>query len=225
MKVIKFIFAILLIPFCYTFLRALFDQTVLLTQGEQAYKLLYLLYGIIVYFFVQILFAKPIRTYILGHEITHILAALLYGSKVKSLRITKKGGSVVLSKANTVITLAPYFVPIYTVICFLIYWFIHEIIRYKINARYLIFFVGLTMAFHLSLTYYAIRQGQSDLKREGTLYSIVVVLLFNVIVIWLIFVLLFKIPIKIFFELLWQHTMAIFAFVSKILYNYSSSVK
>ncbi len=38
--------------------------------------------GTLAYFVFEALFQKPMRTYVFGHELTHVLAGLAVGSKV-----------------------------------------------------------------------------------------------------------------------------------------------
>src|SRR5436190_23144549 len=59
---------------------------------------------------------KPMRTYVLGHELTHALWALMMGARVSGLKVRKTGGQVKTSKTNWLITLAPYFFPFYAVL-------------------------------------------------------------------------------------------------------------
>ncbi|MBR4592645.1 MAG: site-2 protease family protein, partial [Elusimicrobiaceae bacterium] len=55
------------------------------------------------------------RPYVLVHEMTHALAALLCGSRVKDFSVKKESGYVKLDKANMFIMLAPYFIPGYVI--------------------------------------------------------------------------------------------------------------
>jgi hypothetical protein len=62
----------------------------------------------------------PVKTYVVAHELTHALWGLLCGARVSHLRVSEGGGSVRLSKSNIVITLAPYFFPLYTILVILL---------------------------------------------------------------------------------------------------------
>ena len=67
----------------------------------------------------SLIFAFLPRTmwlYVLGHEFTHALAAMLAGGKVTAFHVTSKGGHVLTDKVNWWIALSPYFVPIYALI-------------------------------------------------------------------------------------------------------------
>ena len=60
------------------------------------------------------------RTYVFGHELTHALASLAMGGDVLSFKVSKRGGSVSMTKTNFFVALAPYCIPIYTLFIFLL---------------------------------------------------------------------------------------------------------
>ncbi len=53
------------------------------------------------------------KAYVLGHEMSHALAAWAFGAKVSGFRVGHRAGSVMVSRSNAVIALAPYVVPFY----------------------------------------------------------------------------------------------------------------
>jgi hypothetical protein len=138
--------------------------------------------GILSYIVLQAFLYKPMRAYVFGHELTHALAGILSGAKIKKFRVGKESGSVVLSKNNIWITLSPYFIPIYTFIVILVYLIIGWFRDAHLYYSYFLFFMGFTIAFHLALTIYIMRIGQSDLKVYGLFFSYVVILSVNILV-------------------------------------------
>lgn len=56
------------------------------------------------------------KLYVFGHELTHALAAWSVGAKVMGFEVGETGGHVDLSHSNAFIALAPYCVPIYTLL-------------------------------------------------------------------------------------------------------------
>ena len=64
--------------------------------------------GLVIQLLAWFVLPMPVKTYVLGHELTHALWGVLFGAKVSKLRVTAQGGSVTLSKSNVLITLAPY---------------------------------------------------------------------------------------------------------------------
>ena len=124
---------------------------------------------------------RPFRTYVLAHELTHALWAYLTGVKVGRVKVSKSGGSVQLSENNIIITLAPYFFPLYTVILILLYYSLS--IFYDMSGYELLWLtlVGFTWGFHLTFTIAALLQHQSDIREYGRLLSYSLIYLLNVL--------------------------------------------
>ncbi|MEW6040542.1 MAG: hypothetical protein AB1633_03380 [Elusimicrobiota bacterium] len=190
-----FILTLILLPPVYgagkSFFISLFS---LKAAGPGSAEFAYFILGIISFIVFQIIFAKPIRTYVFGHELTHALAGIISGAKVKTFTVKKSSGSVTLSKAGVFITLAPYFLPVYTVFLMIAYFLFYLVFKSQAIASYNIFvyLVGVTLAFHISLTSYAIFQGQTDLRKYGVLFSILFVLLLNIFVLEGVIAVFFK---------------------------------
>jgi hypothetical protein len=119
--------------------------------------------------------------YILAHELSHALAALVSGVKIRKINVGKNGGYVALSATNTFISLAPYFIPFYALASGLIYGlaaFFTDMTPYRP------LFTGIAGFF---LTYHLLNTGeiltgpmQSDLKKAGgALFSVSLVFLLN----------------------------------------------
>src|SRR5258706_1741260 len=62
---------------------------------------------------IYLLLPKPMWVYVFGHELTHALWTWLFGGRVRKFKASSEGGEVVISKNNFLITLAPYFFPVY----------------------------------------------------------------------------------------------------------------
>ncbi len=183
MRFLKFLIAIFLIPLCLGTVAGLISQ--IFSLGGSQY-LVYFLAGFVTYLIVQTLFFAPLRTYILGHELTHALWSLAFGGKVKKIKVFKNKGEVQLTRVNFLITLAPYFFPFYTFLILGIYYsvnFFYNIARFFPS---LIFLIGFSLSFHLALCFYSLREEQPDLKRSGLFFSIVIIWLMNVIILSLI---------------------------------------
>src|SRR5476651_2166923 len=106
---------------------------------------------------IFLLLPKPMWVYVFGHELTHALWTWLFGGRVKKMKVTSKGGHVVISKTNFVIALAPYFFPLYAVIMILAFAIGHLIWDWK---NYFVFFhllIGAAYAFHLTLTFHVLQ--------------------------------------------------------------------
>ncbi len=184
-KWIKFIIGLLLLPVCAGALRALW--LVLRASGSADTIWVPFLGGAACWMVVFILLPKPMWIYVFGHELTHALWTWLFGGEVKKLKVTSKGGHVVISKTNFVIALAPYFFPLYAVIVIGLYslgrwWWSWPLIWFHV-------LIGAAYAFHVSLTFHVLQTRQSDITSQGYLFSAVVIFLGNVCV------LLFGIPL------------------------------
>ncbi len=135
--------------------------------------------GLTGYVLIEALFERPMRTYVFGHELTHALASIAMGGKVHDFKVSEKGGSVSLSKSNFIVALAPYCVPIYTLFALLAYWVLKYVYPFPNMDAVFLILVGATLAFHVSLTLYAVRQEQPDIKKTGTVFSLVFIVLMN----------------------------------------------
>ena len=129
------------------------------------------------------LLPKPMWLYVVGHELTHAIWGLLFGARIKSLRATSKGGQVVLSRSNTVIALAPYFFPFYTTVFAIVMVGIRLVWKHPWLDPLFHFGLGITYAFHATLTLWILRIRQSDITGEGYLLSAAVIWLGNVLMV------------------------------------------
>jgi hypothetical protein len=147
--------------------------------------------GGLCYLVFQALFYRPMLVYVFGHELTHALAGILSGAKIKKFKVNKNSGLVVLNKDNIWITLSPYFFPLYSFIVILIYFSLGWVIDILQIYSYFIFFLGFTIAFHIALTVFIIRIGQPDLKVYGIFFSLIVILSANILTFSLLMILAF----------------------------------
>jgi len=131
---------------------------------------------------------QPVRVYILGHELTHALWAILFGGKAKNLSITPSGGSVKVTKSNVWITLAPYFFPFYTMILIVIFLLVKLFMGAVPYPLVWLFFLGFTWAFHFTFTIQSLWTSQPDIQEYGRLFSYSLIYLLNVagIALWIV---------------------------------------
>ena len=185
MKYLRIFLAVLLVPVVVSFvLEFLNISTDLLARVSVTTVPFWI--GIFSYFIFQIIFEKPLKTYVFGHELTHAIFGLLNGARVKSFKVSASGGSVILTKTGVIVALSPYFVPLYSIIAIAVYFVISRFIDVRPFNLYFLFIVGFTVSFHIALTYYAISRGQSDLKQFGVFFSFLFVVLVNCIILSLI---------------------------------------
>lgn len=184
---IKLAIGVLVIPIAFGISIAFYNNVI--TIKELAGSLKYLLWGVTGYVVLHLLFYRPTYLYVLGHEAVHAGISWIFGGKIKSFKVSEKGGSVATDKTNTVVELGPYFVPIYAIIISAIYFVVAS--SYNINGSIFIFLIGFTLAFHVISTVEVMKIRQPDIMKSGYLFSIVMAYVLNILVISLIFELLF----------------------------------
>jgi len=178
MKIIRNLFALIALPAVAAGAYTL-AKTFLSFAGTGGKEYIPFWIGIFCYGIFQIAFYKPLRTYVFGHELSHAIAGILSGARIKKFNVGKESGSVVLTKDNIWITLAPYFFPIYTVALIIIYVLAGWFVDIRLYYPYFLFFAGLTIAFHVALTVYILSIGQPDLKVYGVFFSYVAMIAVN----------------------------------------------
>ena len=140
--------------------------------------------GLALWLVVYFALPRPMWLYVFGHELTHALAVYLHAGEVYRFHVSKRGGHVITDKTSWFISLSPYFIPLYTV--FLLTLWLVAAFYWPPLARYLTFLyigIGITWGFHLTFTVSMIGEGQQDLKGEGVFFSLVVIVLLNILLI------------------------------------------
>jgi hypothetical protein len=186
-KWIKFIIAVLLLPVCIGTAMALWD--VLRACGGADTTWVPFLAGAACWLVIFLILPKPMWIYVFGHELTHALWTWLFGGQVKKMKVSSSGGHVVISKTNFLITLAPYFFPLYAVMVVAIFAVGHLIWDWRSYFVWFHLLIGAAYAFHVTLTFHTLQTRQSDITSQGYLFSVVIIFLGNV------GVLLFGIPL------------------------------
>jgi len=176
-KAISILLGIALVPFCIGFTWQL-GMTVLEIRYKPDLPYFFVA-GALAYSTLHMLFKKPIMAYVFGHELTHALFAVLFGGSVKSFHASNRGGRVTVTKSNFIITLAPYFFPLYTFIVLLLYGTAVAAGLQRAIAS-LVFLAGATFAFHLVLTAVFLQTEQTDIREYGLIFSFPLIFLFNV---------------------------------------------
>lgn len=177
-RLLKIMFGLTLLPFCAGYTWQFFSMA--FTGPYQRNAPYLFLGGALSYLVIHVLFKKPVFTYVIGHELTHALFALLSGGSVKSIHASSKGGRVIVTKSNFVITLAPYFFPLYTFLVLLLYGAAISADAGGAAINILIFLCGATFSLHLTLTFVFLRTDQSDIKEQGAVFSYPLIYLFNI---------------------------------------------
>jgi hypothetical protein len=176
-----------LLPACWGCTRALIDAVFAGTAGGISVEAVSLLAGLVAFALCWATLPHPVRTYVLGHELTHALWGLLFGACPSDVRVSASGGNVRLTKTNAVIALAPYFFPFYTFVVILVALVMSAFVRPLPFLPLWMFLVGFTWAFHVLFTLQTLTQRQPDIKPYGRLFSWSVIFIVNIalVLLWL----------------------------------------
>lgn len=169
---IKFLRALLglaLLPTCYALARSF--CLVLLNSNAPLVEGSCLLAGIVVFIICWFIFPHPVKAYVFGHELTHVIWGLLFFAKPSKFKVGSKGGSVNLTKTNVLITLAPYFFPFYTFLIIAIALIVELFVEPLPFIPLWLFMIGLTWAFHVFFTFETLCQSQPDIIVYGKMFS------------------------------------------------------
>ena len=187
---LRMLLGLLLLPVCCGMFCALSDMIIRVSGSEGVFSIdsLSLLSGIVVFFLCWCLISKPVKAYVLGHELTHAIWGLVFGAVPSKLRVGKNGGSVMLTKTNIFITLAPYFFPFYTFLVIIIALVTYAFMRPLPCLPLWLFAIGFTWAFHILFTLETLSQRQPDVMEYGRLFSWVFIFIFNLllVIVWLV---------------------------------------
>ncbi len=191
---VKFVVGLFLLAPCYILTAAFFGALTHATARNFWATAEFWFFGLgsILWLIIYFGLPRPLVLYVFGHELTHALVVFLMGGKVSQFRVGRDGGHIVSSKINTWIALAPYFIPIYSVLVIGLYGLaslIFDLTPYQEIADGVLYgLVGLTWAFHATFTLSMIPRGQSDLAYGGTFFSLTVIYLMNVLLLSLLLI-------------------------------------
>ncbi len=186
-KWFKLILGIALLPLCVGATQALIR--VAQTAEDATVVWVPMLAGAACWVIIFAMLPKPMWIYVLGHESTHALWTWLSGGRVKRMKVSSRGGHVAVTKTNFVITLAPYFFPLYAALVFVVFAAGDVAWGWRRFAVWFHLLIGATYAFHVTLTWHVLKTRQSDLTSEGYLFSFAIIWLGNAVV------LLFGLPL------------------------------
>ena len=122
------------------------------------------------------------RPYVFAHEICHALAAWCSGYHVSDINVEEESGQTKVSDVNTFVLLAPYCIPLYAIICTLVFYitnlFWADILNYE---KLFLGLLGFFVTFHLVHTYKSLTETeQSDITLAGGgLFSFVLIAIIN----------------------------------------------
>lgn len=195
-RFVRFVAAVLSFPLVWAFALTFVDSFSLSSgpaEGLFTAEALSLFAGLASFLVVRLLLPDPIRLYVLGHELTHALVGLAFGAKVSNLKVGVKGGSVQLTKSNVWITLAPYFLPFWTMVVVAVALLVRVVMHFAAPGSPMpapwawMFAVGFTWCFHANFTIRSLMQTQPDVQEYGRVFSWTLILLCNIagVLVWI----------------------------------------
>lgn len=177
---------LILLPATAGLSRALFDFLVgLQADGTTLQGVIFFLTGAGIWILVFVFLKRPVRLYILSHELCHLLAAWATGVRGGAMEIHKDGGSVEVDRTTFWIAMAPYLVPFYSLLLILGFSFMPNRTDPLVAWNIMPGLLGLTWSFHLTFTLYAISQPQSDFTSYGRVGSLSIILFVNLLLLTL----------------------------------------
>lgn len=184
MRPMKWLIGLVLLPVVWTVVAGTVRLTATLRPeqlGAHPYAAHGLAIGFALWMIMFFVMPRPMRTYVLGHELTHAFWALLMGARVSRLRVSARGGSVNVSKTNWIITLAPYFFPFYTMVVIAATYVAGFFVDLRPYEPLTLGLVGLTYAFHITFTVAMLLLRQPDIQEHGRLFSYTVIVGLNAV--------------------------------------------
>ncbi|MDF7800652.1 hypothetical protein P4C99_14335 [Pontiellaceae bacterium B1224] len=227
-KFIKMLIGVGLLPLCWAVSLSVYQlyQHSVKATADNPLEVWALPVGFLLWVLLFFLMPRPIRTYVLGHELTHALWALMMGGRIGKMKVGKSGGHVELSKTNFLITLSPYFFPFYTFIIIAVYYLLGFAVNVEPYRLWGLAAVGFTWAFHVTFTISMLSENQPDIQEHGRLFSYSVIYCANVLIIGLWMVMVGSPEITTFGSLIGQETIYAYTFVwNYILIGYEYGVQ
>jgi hypothetical protein len=183
-KWVKFIVALFLLPACVVLSQTFFTSFARATVAERLWageEFWFFSLGALLWLIAFFGLPRPVVLYVFGHELTHALWVWMMGGRVSRFKVGREGGHILTDKNNFLIALAPYFFPLYGVLVIALYGGLSLLVNMQTYGRLLYALIGVTWAFHLTFTCWMIPKNQSDLRDNGTVFSLVLIYLINLV--------------------------------------------
>ena len=193
----RFLAAVLCFPLVWALCRTFVDSFFLVSgpsEGLFSTESIALFSGLVAFLALWPFVPDPVRFYVLGHELTHAVVGLAFGARVSNLKVGEKGGSVQLTKSNVWITLAPYFLPFWTMVVVLLALAVRGVMHFTHPGAPFpapwawMFAVGFTWCFHACFTIRSLMQTQPDVQEYGRVFSWTFILICNIagVLLWIV---------------------------------------
>lgn len=138
--------------------------------------------GFGLFLMVFALTGPPVKSYILEHELSHLIFALASGIRVKEVSLGKSRAYVKTDRVNIFVALFPYAFPLYSLFIIGIYRIAGLFFQNSIFRLSIFFLFGLSVCFHIVSTIHYIQLDQPDLRRYGYFPSLVLIFFWEIVV-------------------------------------------
>ncbi|MEO6847419.1 MAG: hypothetical protein ABI443_07815 [Chthoniobacterales bacterium] len=182
---VKFVVAIFLMPLAWVLTETFFTMFAHTTVEDQFWRteeFYFFALGCVLWIIAFVGLPRPMWIYVFGHELTHAMVVWLIGGEVSRFEVSAKGGHVITNRVNTWVALAPYFVPIYSILSIVLWGWVSLIYDLSSFREALFALIGAGWAFHLTFTIIMIPKGQTDLEYGGHFFSLMVIYIMNLCV-------------------------------------------
>ncbi len=208
-RFLLFLVGLLLLPLCGGLARSILDLfpfTVINNPPWIAPSILAICAGYGCWTAVYLCMPPSIHVYIWGHELTHAMWGHLTGARVGKIRVNGAGGSVAISQPGVWTTLAPYFIPFYTLVVVLLRLILGLFFEMERWELVWLFLVGLTWSFHITYTLRSLLQHQPDIQAFGRLFSYTLIATINLLCLGYVLVFASAATLPAFHEQLFRRT-------------------
>lgn len=165
-SIIKFILGICILPFVYSTSVSFLDELALIEKSIQTY----FWWGVISFLTIYLFIWEPHFVYIKGQKLLQIIFCFF----------------------APLVKIAPYVLPIYTIIIFLVYIFFSFMFRTKELINYFIFLFGFSLTLHLIFSVKSLRSKQQDFLKANYIFGFSLIYVINLILIAFCLNLVFK---------------------------------
>lgn len=164
--IIKFILGVCLLPFVYSTSLAFLSQFGLLQKSLQGYFWSGVIALLIVYLFVW----EPAIIYARGQRLLEMIFIFF----------------------KPLVRLAPYVLPVYTIVLFIIYGLLSPAIKGAWLVQYSMFLIGSTLALHLVFSAKSIRSKKADFLKANYIFGFSLIYVINLTILAFCINLIFK---------------------------------
>lgn len=223
-RVLRWLIALCMIPFGVITTHTLFDalSNATLSPGFWYSPEFWLFatgaVSMIGWFFTKLKQRFFLHLYVLGHEFTHAIFAMLHLGRIADLKANANGGYIATNKHNVIISLSPYFFPFWSVMTIGLYGLLAFFIDLPEKSEHALYLLtGATWTFHILWTLWMIPRDQPDLRDNDTFFSLIIIYLANVLLLSLLLcIAVDSLSLQIFYQkwishanVFWQETLYI----------------